>query len=383
MSQSRGSISVAEAVNGMDRINGGPIRSYHPGRHHPSSLPVPPRSWREAEGRDPCAGSTARQLRGHEAHGDRDQQMPSSRMPHAPKYGPRWPWLRALRLSPDPRRAYSCAWALLPLLLLGCSTAASPTCTPPCSPGYVCVSGECVEACNPLCGEGQHCGPDATCIDDPLDTSTDTIEDTDAGDTATEIPEDPDVEDVTVEDVLEECPYGRIRCGGECIDPMTSEEFCGDCDTSCPLEALCVWGECECQRAGETYCDGACIPSDEDRLNCGGCGVECTDEQICTGGSCEACSEPEWFSVCGNKCRLLSFDHWNCGTCGHECTGDTPFCFIEECVACSGPFMAWCEFPDGSTRCTMTNWDHFNCGYCGHVCPDATPWCDEGTCRGS
>jgi hypothetical protein len=38
-----------------------------------------------------------------------------------------------------------------------------PSCTPDCSPGYVCMSGKCVSACNPPCGQGQQCGADRTC----------------------------------------------------------------------------------------------------------------------------------------------------------------------------------------------------------------------------
>lgn len=39
----------------------------------------------------------------------------------------------------------------------------APACEPECSPGYVCVRGACVSACNPPCGAGQRCGADRTC----------------------------------------------------------------------------------------------------------------------------------------------------------------------------------------------------------------------------
>jgi hypothetical protein len=41
--------------------------------------------------------------------------------------------------------------------------AGAPACVPDCSPGYVCVVGKCVSACNPLCAAGQLCGADRTC----------------------------------------------------------------------------------------------------------------------------------------------------------------------------------------------------------------------------
>jgi hypothetical protein len=36
-------------------------------------------------------------------------------------------------------------------------------CEPECSPGFACVHGACVTACNPACGNGQQCGTDRTC----------------------------------------------------------------------------------------------------------------------------------------------------------------------------------------------------------------------------
>jgi hypothetical protein len=36
-------------------------------------------------------------------------------------------------------------------------------CEPACSPGYTCLRGTCVSACNPACPSDQRCGPDRTC----------------------------------------------------------------------------------------------------------------------------------------------------------------------------------------------------------------------------
>jgi hypothetical protein len=36
-------------------------------------------------------------------------------------------------------------------------------CEPDCSPGYTCLRGTCVSACNPLCGENERCGADRLC----------------------------------------------------------------------------------------------------------------------------------------------------------------------------------------------------------------------------
>jgi hypothetical protein len=40
-------------------------------------------------------------------------------------------------------------------------------CEPDCSPGYTCLRGACVSACNPLCGAGERCGADRICRADP------------------------------------------------------------------------------------------------------------------------------------------------------------------------------------------------------------------------
>ncbi len=36
-------------------------------------------------------------------------------------------------------------------------------CEPDCSPGYTCLRGKCVSACNPLCEAGERCGADRIC----------------------------------------------------------------------------------------------------------------------------------------------------------------------------------------------------------------------------
>ena len=45
------------------------------------------------------------------------------------------------------------------------SAAVSPAalCEPECSPGYTCLRGACVSACNPRCGAGERCGGDRIC----------------------------------------------------------------------------------------------------------------------------------------------------------------------------------------------------------------------------
>ncbi|APR77989.1 Hypothetical protein A7982_03336 [Minicystis rosea] len=51
-----------------------------------------------------------------------------------------------------------------PGVTMGSQAAPNPLiCEPDCSPGYTCLRGKCVSACNPLCGAGERCGADRIC----------------------------------------------------------------------------------------------------------------------------------------------------------------------------------------------------------------------------
>jgi hypothetical protein len=43
---------------------------------------------------------------------------------------------------------------------------AAATCSPPCSPGYLCQGTTCTALCNPACAAGTHCADDRTCKPD-------------------------------------------------------------------------------------------------------------------------------------------------------------------------------------------------------------------------
>jgi hypothetical protein len=45
--------------------------------------------------------------------------------------------------------------------------AAAGACEPDCSPGYTCLRGVCVSACNPPCPAGERCGADRVCYPSP------------------------------------------------------------------------------------------------------------------------------------------------------------------------------------------------------------------------
>jgi hypothetical protein len=43
------------------------------------------------------------------------------------------------------------------------SPPSAASCEPDCSPGFTCLRGACVSACNPRCGAGERCGADRVC----------------------------------------------------------------------------------------------------------------------------------------------------------------------------------------------------------------------------
>ncbi len=66
------------------------------------------------------------------------------------------------RLSPAPAPA-PMSFDPPPELVPASTDEGGDRCEPDCSPGYTCLRGACVPACNPACWGGQHCGEDRRC----------------------------------------------------------------------------------------------------------------------------------------------------------------------------------------------------------------------------
>lgn len=133
-------------------------------------------------------------------------------------------------------------------------------CLPTCSPGYFCLSGVCIEDCNPPCPTGLSCNEDRVCeapdgdvseSDTQSDAGTDAPEDTtlptDTDDVAEDVENDdsidaPDADDVALDaDAAdgsagwdnawlepdctknEECPEANICVGGACVPDAPRE----------------------------------------------------------------------------------------------------------------------------------------------------------------
>lgn len=52
-----------------------------------------------------------------------------------------------------------------PLFAQVAATTAPKECVPPCSPGYLCLEGICIEACNPRCQPSERCTAERICVD--------------------------------------------------------------------------------------------------------------------------------------------------------------------------------------------------------------------------
>ena len=80
------------------------------------------------------------------------------------------------------------------------------------------------------------------------------------------------------------CPGGQINCGGVCTDPLTSRGFCGatgacgagggSAGTACAAGSVCANGTCQVSCPGlQINCGGVCVDPLTSRSNCGATGA--------------------------------------------------------------------------------------------------------------
>jgi MYXO-CTERM domain-containing protein len=138
-----------------------------------------------------------------------------------------------------------------------------------------------------------------------------------------------------------QCLSGEVLCGGNCVDPLTDEQYCGAtaggaCNSTttgpdyegaaCATGTACTSGVCAATcAAGYATCpgDGASYCANEriDSNNCGACGNSCPSGQVCDGnGHCGVtCTVGQ--TICSGECTDVSRDNLNCGACGAACSG--------------------------------------------------------------
>jgi hypothetical protein len=90
------------------------------------------------------------------------------------------------------------------------------------------------------------------------------------------------------------CLEPRILCGDRCVDPLSSAEHCGDCETSCGVGSICSDGTCTACPPSNIGCDGVCINPAADARFCGASGscspgsrgTACAETQVCKEAAC-------------------------------------------------------------------------------------------------
>ncbi len=106
--------------------------------------------------------------------------------------------------------------------------------------------------------------------------------------------------------------YGYVRCSDECIDPMTSNLFCGaneNCDLFqiCNSYETCEQGVCQsvhtpCENINEVRCDGTCIDPQTSMDFCGA-DSECNYFERCNHVD-ETCFEGQCVYIDANPCEI-------------------------------------------------------------------------------
>ena len=163
----------------------------------------------------------------------------------------------------------------------------------------------------------------------------------------------------------ENCKPGEVICGGSCINPMTSNNFCG-ADASCSSYLACSEfetcsnGQCvlsSCKNAGESLCtengQNVCINIHGNNPNhCGTCDTVCSEKATaktscqngqciytCNAGTTNCGSDTE--PICLSEEQLKS-DPTHCGSCDKKCA-DNEFCQNGKCIvsSCNGSQCLW------------------------------------------
>ncbi len=163
------------------------------------------------------------------------------------------------------------------------------------------------------------------------------------------------------------CSLPEISCGGTCVDPSTSQDYCGatgnctgaNAGTSCndtpAMGAHCYAGVCGCppgtgQESGycqtcsaptTLLCSGSCVDPTTN-ANCGTCGNACTGTQTCVSGMCTSPATPD------------------SGTDSGGAPGDggapTGYIVLQQCNGppCASSFSFSAGFDQTTTGCTTT-----------------------------
>ena len=97
-------------------------------------------------------------------------------------------------------------------------------------------------------------------------------------------------------DVEADCDGSTRRCDGQCVDILSDDDHCGECNNSCVVDAqgatisLCESGQCVDQCPDSQNICGteelSCVDTMNDDDHCGECDNDCGDGHYCDSGTC-------------------------------------------------------------------------------------------------
>ncbi len=198
------------------------------------------------------------------------------------------------------------------------------------------------------------------------------------------------------------CPPGFIRCGGECIDPMSDPANCGGCDNPCGAGEVCNEGACVDTCSGvRIRCGAECVDPATDAENCGACGVPCEGlpnaDSICSDGACAVAACHVGFvdanGAPGDGCEYActptgSSESTTDETCGDGRDNDCDARTDETDPDCAPCVPEICDGLDNDCDGLTDEdfdpeFDPLNCERCRSACPgrpNAVPICVLGEC---
>ncbi len=184
------------------------------------------------------------------------------------------------------------------------------------------------------------------------------------------------------------CKDNEFECAGTCIDPMTSDTYCGSTDCSihqCDKEQSCRSGECVCLDENLVICEdgGKCIDLMTSIDNCGDCGIKCSEMPGWVEGKCDAgrCVS----EICLPGYHLETVD----GT--RQCVEDSVVACGDESYSCEKLIHGWVSGKCENGRCELETcadglipFDN-ECvepiDVCGNTKCEVNEVCDNGTCK--
>jgi hypothetical protein len=195
------------------------------------------------------------------------------------------------------------------------------------------------------------------------------------------------------------CGSGELDCNGTCVDPNTSNTYCGasaDC-TGSNAGSACAGGSV-CDGSGACAltcqdtmiaCNGTCIDSSSNNNYCGAtgdctganAGSACGSGYVCSGSACVVTCPGDEID-CNGQCIDPDRDNTYCGATA-DCQGANAGSACGSGSVCdgSGACALTCQsgLSDCSGTCTDTDFDPNNCGACGSAC-GTDEACDIGLC---